>query len=295
VSLGDAPDGAICAVPDTREQLLARGVKTPPTSTVRVPARAVSPMFGLDAANKDEHPGRRARRTCLRLSCWRCHAPDKKLAPPGRAVWSSRMPHHPSDHGASRVCRWEEADPDTLARKLSERMFVSARHRGRRNLRSSSSTIFSNRRQHSDANKPDRACGRAHGRSPSSCASRPLPNRASAASFVADTSASRPRENLASGRCPTCTCRVVALELARKREPAMRGCACSTATIVPNTAGSRPHTVRNRQRRHAFLVDTGLWRLPATSHAAPVIHPLLPLIVGCRRRAAGGRRRSGHA
>jgi AcrR family transcriptional regulator len=123
VILGDAMAQAV-AVPDTREQLLR--VAHAYVACARAQPERFRLMFGPMLANKDEHPGlKSAAERAFGFVLGAANAHDKKHgASLALAGWS--LAHglsHLLIDGAFEGLPMKKQNPDTLARKLSERMF----------------------------------------------------------------------------------------------------------------------------------------------------------------------------
>jgi AcrR family transcriptional regulator len=123
VILGDAMADAV-AVPDTRERLLR--VAHAYVGCARAHPERFRLMFGPMLASKDEHPGlKKAAERAFGFVLAAAHAHDKRHgASLALAGWS--LAHglsHLLIDGAFEGLPMQKQNPDTLARKLSERMF----------------------------------------------------------------------------------------------------------------------------------------------------------------------------
>ena len=123
VILGDAMAEAV-AVPDTRERLLR--VAQAYVECARAQPERFRLMFGPLLASKDEHPGLKdAAQRAFGFVLAAAYAHDKKHgASLALAGWS--LAHglsHLMIDGAFEGLPMKKQNPDTLARKLSERMF----------------------------------------------------------------------------------------------------------------------------------------------------------------------------
>jgi AcrR family transcriptional regulator len=123
VILGDAMAEAV-AVPDTRERLLR--VAQAYVDCARAHPERFRLMFGPLLASKDEHPGlKSAAQRAFGFVLAAANAHDKKQGTSlALAGWS--LAHglsHLMIDGAFEGLPMKQQNPDTLARKLSERMF----------------------------------------------------------------------------------------------------------------------------------------------------------------------------